>query len=319
MNLSVYLPMAVHPDSRSVLLIGFGVGCTARTLADTGRLQSIDVVDISRDILDRSNLLFPEKEENPLHDPRVRIHVEDGRFFLQTSERRFDLITSEPPPPVMAGVVNLYSEEYFRLIYDRLNDGGIVTYWFPVDQMSVSASKSIARAFCNVFENCSLWTGRGFDWMLVGIRKSACAPTKEQFSAQWRDEVVVRQMRLCGFESPGQLGTTFLMDADGIRKWTQGTPPLADNYPKRISDRTKNYQRMNDMEEEMEKIMRASIADRAFENSAFIRSIWPEAVRKKTEDFFRAQELLNDLFLHPEHWDPDLCVDDLRAALEKSD
>jgi spermidine synthase len=55
--------------------------------------------------------------------------VEDGRFFLQTSAASFDLITGEPPPPKAAGIVNLYSREYFQLLHDRLNDGGVATYW----------------------------------------------------------------------------------------------------------------------------------------------------------------------------------------------
>ena len=36
---------------------------------------------------------------HPLQDPRVRVHIEDGRQFLQATGRRFDLITGEPPPP----------------------------------------------------------------------------------------------------------------------------------------------------------------------------------------------------------------------------
>ena len=46
--------------------------------------------------------------------------------FLQTTDRQFDLITGEPPPPGIAGVENLYSREYFQLLHDRLADGGIV-------------------------------------------------------------------------------------------------------------------------------------------------------------------------------------------------
>ena len=52
------------------------------------------------------------------------MHIEDGRYFLQTTDRQFDLITGEPPPPGIAGVENLYSREYFQLIHDRLADGG---------------------------------------------------------------------------------------------------------------------------------------------------------------------------------------------------
>ena len=42
------------------------------------------------------------------------------------------MITGEPPPPLTPGTVNLYTREYFQLIYDRLAEGGIATYWLPI-------------------------------------------------------------------------------------------------------------------------------------------------------------------------------------------
>ena len=62
-------------------------------------LREIDVVDISREILGLSQTVYPGARDNPLLDHRVQTHVDDGRFFLLATERRYDLITSEPPPP----------------------------------------------------------------------------------------------------------------------------------------------------------------------------------------------------------------------------
>ena len=38
---------------------------------------------------------------------------------MLTTAKRFDLITAEPPPPKTAGIVNLYTREYFELMRDR--------------------------------------------------------------------------------------------------------------------------------------------------------------------------------------------------------
>jgi len=119
----VWWALAVNPDARKALLISYGVGNTAKALVDTRQLESIDVVDISRDILELGVVAFPGGDY-PLRDPRVRVHVEHERFFLQTTKDRFDFITGEPPPPNAAGVVNLYSREYFQLVRDRLRQGG---------------------------------------------------------------------------------------------------------------------------------------------------------------------------------------------------
>ena len=116
MKLFVYLPAAISPRLRQALLISYGVGSTAKALTDTAELERIDVVDTPKDIVELSHTIYPDLSNNPLRDPRVSVHVEDGRFFLQTTDRRFDLITGEPPPPRIAGVVNLYTQEYFELV-----------------------------------------------------------------------------------------------------------------------------------------------------------------------------------------------------------
>jgi spermidine synthase len=131
-KLYVYWPIAVRPDLKRALIIGYGVGNTAKALTDSTGVESIDLVDLSRDILAMAPIVFPDPREQPLRDRRMHIHIEDGRYFLQTTDRQFDLITGEPPPPGIAGVENLYSREYFQLIHDRLADRGIVTYWLPL-------------------------------------------------------------------------------------------------------------------------------------------------------------------------------------------
>src|SRR6185369_12378957 len=136
-------------------------GNTAKALTDSTGVESIDLVDLSRDILAMAPIVFPDPREQPLRDPRMHIHIEDGRYFLQTTDRYFDLITGEPPPPGIAGVENLYSREYFQLIHDRLANQGIVTYWLPLADLSDVSAKAILRAFCDVFDDCSLWNGSG--------------------------------------------------------------------------------------------------------------------------------------------------------------
>ena len=117
----------------------------------------------------------------------MRVHIEDGRFFLQTTEKRFDIITAEPPPPKNAGIVNLYSEEYFTLLRERLAPRGVVTYWLPVYQLEASEAKSLVNGFCGAFSDCSLWTGAGTEWMLVGTRGLGGPVDAADFERPWRD------------------------------------------------------------------------------------------------------------------------------------
>jgi len=291
MKLYAYWALAVNPSARKALLISYGVGTTAEALTDTRQLESIDVVDISRDILESGPIAFPGTRP-PLDDPRVRVHVEDGRFFLQTTDESFDLITAEPPPLRGAGITNLYSREYFQLVRDRLRDGGVVTYWLPVNQLWLSETKAIMRGFCDVFQDCSLWSGAGLQWMLAGTRGAHGPVPEEQFIAQWRDPVVAPELTALGFEAPESLGATFLADAVTMGQWTRGVQPLDDDHPGRIRVRYPPEQNGDPIYRSW---MEPRFVRQRFEASAFIRDLWPPELRRRTEDYFAPQAVFDDL------------------------
>jgi spermidine synthase len=288
MKLYVYWPMAVHPDLKRALLIGYGVGNTAKAMTDARTLDTIDIVDLSRDILEMNQVVYPNGKDHPLNDPRVRVHIEDGRYLLQTTDRVFDLITGEPPPPGIAGVENLYTREYFQLVRGRLADGGLVTYWLPLSDLSDASAKAILRAFCDVFEDCSLWNGSGTHLMMVGTHNAAHAPSEEQFRRQWMDPTVAAEMKQIGLEQPEQLGALFIGDAEYLRALVGDSPPLTDNYPRRIesSSAAGRDAILRDVTD-----TRASAA--RFETSPLIARLWPEPLRAASRPYFAFQDVIN--------------------------
>ena len=289
MRLFVYWAIAIQPRAERALLISYGVGTTAKALTDTSGLRSIDVVDTSREILALAALPFPPPATSPLKDPRVRVHVEDGRFFLQTTTDRFDLITSEPPPLKGAGVVNLYSREYFRLIRSRLAPGGVTTYWLPVNQLLASEAAAVVRAFCDVFDDCTLWTGAGLEWMLAGTN-GARAPSAQDFASQWLDPVIGPQLRADGFEAPEQLGACFLADAAQLAPFVGDAPPLVDDFPQRMSADVPAG-----LVPAYRDLMRVDGARRRFAESRVVTRLWPAETRSRTAAWFASQEMLNGL------------------------
>lgn len=288
MRFFVYLPVALHPAPRKALLISYGVGLTASALTDTRELESIDVVDISKDILELGRTVFPAPGTFPLDDPRVRVHVEDGRFFLLTTDQRFDIITAEPPPPKGSGVVNLYSREYFELIRKRLAPGGLATYWLPVYQTTVGETNAMIKGFCDVFEDCSLWAGIGLEWMLVGTADGGRPVTEETFARQWSDPVTGDMLRTLGFESPEFFGTTFLADAPALRQLTAGSDPLDDDHPLRLSPRF-----VGAADPSYFAMMDVTRTRSVFESSEWILKVWPPALRERTIAEFGTQRLVN--------------------------
>jgi hypothetical protein len=234
MKLFAYLPAALHPRIESALLLCFGVGATASALTDLPELRSLDVVDVSRDILEMSDVVHPDPRRHPLRDPRVAVHLEDARFFLQHTAKRYDLITGEPPPPKIAGMAALYTREHFAAMRERLNPGGIATYWLPAHLLHEHEALAIARAFCDVFADCSLWSGVNLDWILLGSRDGLAPAPRERFARLWALPGVGAELRRLGFDSPGELAGQFMADAGTLRAITAAAAPLIDDFPRRI-------------------------------------------------------------------------------------
>jgi spermidine synthase len=230
----VYWPLAFHPRVENALLISYGFGITAGALTGASEIEAIDVVDISRDIVDMSRHVYPDPDQRPLNDPRVDLFIEDGRFFLLASDEQYDLITAEPPPTMVAGVVNLYTQEYFELIRGRLAEGGLVTYWLPAVFMPPDAARSVIKGFCNAFPDCTLWRGARLELVLAGSRNASGPVGREAFERIWRDGETAAELTRIGFETPGMLLSTFIADEAFLREFTREAAPLVDNYPDRL-------------------------------------------------------------------------------------
>ncbi|MGD9608902.1 MAG: fused MFS/spermidine synthase [Desulfovibrionaceae bacterium] len=293
MKLFAYFPEAVLPNPKTALLICYGTGTTASALVEDKRLTAIDVVDISRDILTGSHIIHPQPGTNPLDDPRVKTHVEDGRFFLLASRRKFDIITAEPPPPMMAGVVNLYTREYFSLMRDRLTDGGMVTYWLPVFELSEADTKAILKAFCEVFDHASLWTGFNYNWMLVGVKKTKTPKSGADFASLWNDPVLGRGLRDIAVEEPGQLTALFMADRQAMLSACGEAKPLTDNFPKRLTGYPDSPESQQRAIAAHTKFMDALAARDRFMASPEAAALFPLAVREAARPWFETQHIIN--------------------------
>ena len=289
-KLYVWWPVAVHPELKHALLIGYGVGNTAKALTDTASIESIDLVDLSRDILAMAPVVFPNEGDQPLLDPRMHVHIEDGRYFLQTSNQQFDLITGEPPPPGIAGVENLYSREYFQLMRDRLADGGLVTYWLPLADLSDVSTKAILRAFCDVFDDCSIWNGSGTNLMIVGSRGTHAVVSDRQFRAQWSTPAVAAEMKRLGVERPEQLGALFIGDASFVRALVDNAEPLTDDRPKLIEAPFSSPTAGSDL---LASIADTGAARTRFQTSPLIARLWPSALLSSSVPYFDVQHVID--------------------------
>src|SRR5213592_3826537 len=236
MRLFAYLPLAFRPESNDVLLLCYGCGVTADALLHGPNVKRMDIVDISKEVFAFADSYSTIDYHNPLRDPRVHTVIQDGRFFLQASPRQYDIISGEPPPPKVAGSVNLYTQEFFKLMENRLKEGGIATFWLPINQLKVEEAKAILHAFHNAFSNASVWASADQEWIMMGVKGPGRKVSEEELRQLWSHPDSGADLRRVGIEVPQQLGALFLIDGEEIDRITNDVAPLTDNYPKRLTD-----------------------------------------------------------------------------------
>jgi spermidine synthase len=290
MRLFAYLPLAFHPGAKEVLLICYGCGVTADAFTRKSSVERIDIVDISKEVFSLADFYTGINYSNPLRDQRVHAIVQDGRFLLQASARKYDIISGEPPPPKVAGAVNLYTQEFFSLMRNRLNEGGIATFWLPINQLKVDEAKAILRAFHNAFPNTLVWGSADQDWIMMGINGPVRRASEDQLREFWNDPATGADLRRIGIEVPQQLGALFLMDGDEIGRITQNIAPLTDVHPKRLTDEPWDEEASHRF---ALTYFTAPVAFQRFVRSSLISQLWPETVDPaavELESFFTIRQ-----------------------------
>jgi spermidine synthase len=287
MRLFAYLPLAFGPESEDVLLLCYGCGVTADAFLHGPNVKRMDVVDISKEVLQLADFYSGINYSNPLRDRRATTFIQDARFFLQASPRQYDIISGEPPPPKMAGSVNLYTEEFFSLMKSRLKEDGIATFWLPINQLRVDEAKAILRAFHKAFPNASVWASADEEWIMMGINGQGRKVAEEEIRQLWSNADSGSDLRRIGLEVPQQLGALFVMDGDEIDRITRDIAPLTDNYPKRLSDAP--WDEKANLELAATYMEPASVTER-FVRSPLINRIWPETLNKSMKSLFAVRE-----------------------------
>jgi len=154
------LPFLVVESPERALVIGLGAGSTVETLLRTP-LPRVDVVELEEGVVRAMEVLHAGRT-NPLSDPRVHLHLNDGRNVLLRARHGgvagrgselhgWDVIASQPSHPWLIGAANLFTEEFFSLARDGLRPGGAFALWVNGFRTDREALLAMMNSFERVF------------------------------------------------------------------------------------------------------------------------------------------------------------------------
>jgi spermidine synthase len=221
-HLTTLLP--AHP--RSVLVIGCGAGVTAGAVSIDPAVQHETIAEIEPLVPKVVSKYFAGPNFDVVNNPKVKVVIDDARHFILTTDQKFDAVTSDPLDPWVKGAATLYTEEFFNVVKQHLNPGGVVTLFVQLYESNEAAVKSEVATFMKVFPNGMVfgneYNGGGYDMVLVG---SPDPMTINVDSIEQRLETpayapVARSLSEIGFYSAVDLFSTFAAQGPQLAPWT---------------------------------------------------------------------------------------------------
>lgn len=127
----VHLPLLAHPDPSSLLIVSGGAGGMINEALKHPSVETIEYAELDPLILELLRKFPTPLTESELNDSRVQIKHIDGRLLLKTTQNRYDLIFLGIQEPSNLQANRFFTKEFFSLIKERLNKGGILVLGLP--------------------------------------------------------------------------------------------------------------------------------------------------------------------------------------------
>jgi spermidine synthase len=159
------LPLIARPESQRALVVAFGMGTAFRSALIAG--LRTDTVELVPSVPAMFRYYYDDAAQ-VLANPNGRVVIADGRNHLELVDERFDIIVTDPPPPIQSSGVSVISSlEYYEAGRDHLTDGGVMMQWTPY--AAEADLKEHIRTFATVYPHVIAVRGfAGYGFYMVG-------------------------------------------------------------------------------------------------------------------------------------------------------
>lgn len=146
-----HVPLAVHPNVKTVLVIGAGDGGVIRELTRYDTIERIDLVEIDEMVVTVCKEYLPQTACK-FNDPRVHVFYQDGLKYIRKYTDKYDLIIVDSTDPFGPGE-GLFTKEFYGNCYKALKEDGIMVNqhespFYPDDAVAMKrAHKRIVESF----------------------------------------------------------------------------------------------------------------------------------------------------------------------------
>jgi spermidine synthase len=163
----VRLPLLLHPEPRSLLLLGLGTGISASASLAYPDLERT-AVELSSGAINAARDEFRRVNGNVME--QMHIVRDDARHFLQSDNQRYDVIVGDLFHPDLVGRSALLSRQQFQRARGRLAKKGVFVQWLALNQFDVNNLQVVLNTFKQVFPDAVIFVD-AFRLAMVGVHE----------------------------------------------------------------------------------------------------------------------------------------------------
>jgi spermidine synthase len=230
-----HLGVFLNNNTKQALSVGFGTGESSSCISKHN-LKTIEVVEIAPEIVETSIKYFKHINLGEHLSENVHIIYMDAKNYLHLTDKKYDLIITDAiNPKQIAENASLYTKEYFQSALERLNQGGILGCWLPVQEIPVSCINSILGTFKEVFPFVTIWmpltVAGGYHFLYLAGSKDPQTYSPHYINSEFNKENVRESVAYLNFFNSHDVLSCYIGDQEGLTNYLENYQVNSDYNP----------------------------------------------------------------------------------------
>jgi spermidine synthase len=227
------LPVLYSAQARDALIVTFGSGIVAGSIAGLPGISHVDCVEICKEAFNAAKN-FSYENHDVLNSPKINFIVNDGRNYMLTTGKRYDIISADATHPTSSDSWILYTREFYELCGKRLSDKGIMCQWIPLHGILERDYRIILNTFHKVFPFVAVYYSGGYKTIGHTVLLGSKNPLAIDFGkaqALLQDTQIKDDLAQLNIYSVYDFFNGFLMDQDALPEFAGSVPVNTDDRP----------------------------------------------------------------------------------------
>ncbi len=151
-----HVPILAHGAVRDVLVVGGGDGGMIEELFKHAAIERVTMAELDAGVIELARAHLPTLSNGAFDDPRLEVVIGDGKDYVATTDRRFDLVIVDSTDPIGPGEA-LFTSSFYADCRRILRPGGIVVTQNGVPFFQPAELEATVRALAGLFKDATCY------------------------------------------------------------------------------------------------------------------------------------------------------------------